>query len=139
MYNRYIPQPDGSYRRNRLPDTERDAPGPPGSRGQPGRSQLPDPAQGRTPPQEPGFSPQTSPPPNRSGRSWSAPRQPSRPAPSPPQPTASGGVMGFLRQLLPRDFDTEDLLIVLLLLLMSGDCKEDQNTALLTLALYFFM
>lgn len=30
-------------------------------------------------------------------------------------------------------------MIVLLLLLMSGDCAEDQNTALLTLMLYFFM
>ena len=31
------------------------------------------------------------------------------------------------------------LVIVLLLLLMSGDCQEDQNTALLTLALYLFL
>lgn len=41
--------------------------------------------------------------------------------------------------MLPRDFDTGDLIIVLLLLLMAGDCTEDQNTALLTLALYVFM
>lgn len=47
--------------------------------------------------------------------------------------------IGFLRNLLPREFDTGDLIIVLLLLLMAGDCQEDQNTALLTLALYFFM
>lgn len=45
----------------------------------------------------------------------------------------------FLKKLLPKDFDTGDLLIVLLLLLMAGDCSEDQNSALLTLALYFFM
>ena len=45
----------------------------------------------------------------------------------------------FLKQLLPKDFETEDLLVVLLLLLMSGDCQENQNTALLTLALYLFM
>jgi len=44
-----------------------------------------------------------------------------------------------LKGLLPRDFDTSDLLIVLLLLLMSGDCQEDQNTALLTLVLYLFL
>ena len=31
------------------------------------------------------------------------------------------------------------LIIVLLLLLMAGDCKEEKNTALLTLALYFFL
>ena len=35
--------------------------------------------------------------------------------------------------------DTGDLLIVLLLLLMAGDCPEDQNTALLTLAIYLFL
>lgn len=45
----------------------------------------------------------------------------------------------FFKQLLPKDFGTEDLLIVLLLLLMAGDCPEDQNTALLTLALYLFL
>ena len=45
----------------------------------------------------------------------------------------------FLRRLLPKEFDTGDLMIVLLLLLMAGDCTEDRNTALLTLALYFFM
>ena len=56
--------------------------------------------------------------------------------PPPPVHTSAGG---FLRQLLPKDFDTGDLLIVLLMLLMAGDCKEDKNTALLTLALYFFM
>jgi len=48
-------------------------------------------------------------------------------------------VGGFLRQLLPKDFDTGDLIVVLLLLLMAGDCEEDKNNALLTLALYFFL
>ena len=41
--------------------------------------------------------------------------------------------------MLPKNIDTEDLLIILLLLLMSGDCAEDQNTALLTLAIYLFL
>ncbi len=44
-----------------------------------------------------------------------------------------------MRQLLPKDFDTGDLLIVLLLLLMAGDCQENQNMALLTLAIYLFL
>jgi hypothetical protein len=48
-------------------------------------------------------------------------------------------VPDFLRQLLPRDFDTGDLIVVLLLLLLAGDCPEDRSTALLTLALYLFM
>ena len=63
-----------------------------------------------------------------------------RPRPRPyREPENTGSIMGFLKQLLPRDFDTGDLIVVLLLLLMSGDCQEDQNTALLTLALYLFM
>jgi len=68
-------------------------------------------------------------------------RRPQRP-PQPPQKPESNSdssVLGFLKGLLPRDFDTSDLLIVLLLLLMSGDCQEDQNTALLTLVLYLFL
>lgn len=46
---------------------------------------------------------------------------------------------GFLKNLLPRDFDTGDLLVVLLLLLISADECEDRSTALLTLALYLFL
>lgn len=42
----------------------------------------------------------------------------------------------FLKQLLPKNLDTGDLLIILLLLLMAGDGKEDKNSWLLTLALY---
>ena len=45
-----------------------------------------------------------------------------------------------MKELLPRELDTGDLLIVILLLLMSADCSgEDQGNALLTLALYLFM
>ena len=40
---------------------------------------------------------------------------------------------------MPKDFDTADLLIIILLLLMAGDCEENRNNALLTLALYFLM
>jgi hypothetical protein len=47
--------------------------------------------------------------------------------------------MGFLRNLLPKEFDTGDLLVVLLLLLMAADREEEKPNALLTLALYFFM
>ena len=54
-------------------------------------------------------------------------------------PPKSQNIEGFLRQILPKDFDTGDLLVIVLLLLMSGDSKENQNNALLTLALYLFM
>lgn len=136
MYNRYIPQPDGSYQRNRIPEPEQ-AP--------PVRPMSPPPSCKREPapePKCPPFSGNPSAGPSRPNSN----RQPRRPCPPPKQPPCQNsqprhntGVFQFFRQLLPRDFDTEDLLIVLLLLLMSGDCKEDQNTALLTLALYLFM
>ena len=98
MYNRYIPQPDGSFQRNRIPD-----PAPP------------------EPPCPPPPLPCTPEPP---------PRRP---------PPRHNTVPGFLQQLLPRDFDTGDLIVILLLLLMAGDCEEDRNHAILTIALYFLM
>lgn len=112
MYNRYIPQPDGSYRRNRMQE-----PTPP----QP-RRQAPAPM----PPREPQEAPQPK-------------SHEPRPQPLRPQHHPDSSVTGFLKQLLPNDFDTSDLLIVLLILLMAGNCEEDQNNALLTLALYLFM
>jgi len=111
MYNRYIPQPDGSYRRNRMPEP-------------------------------------TAPPKHRPAPPKHEPCPPPQPEPCkerdehhhpPHRPRQEGSVGGFLRQLLPKDFDTGDLIIVLLLLLMAGDCEEDRNNALLTLALYFIM
>ena len=95
IYNRYIPQSDGTYRKNCIPE------------------QHP----GKQPPHPP-----CPPPP---------------PKPAPPKPPCPAG--GFLKNLLPQDLDTADLLVVVLLLLMSGNCEEDRNTALLTLALYFFL
>lgn len=115
MYNRYVPQADGTYHRSRLPDN---VPRPP----------VPAPP----PPPEP-VQPPCSPP--------EPPRRPAprpRPRPQHREPEGNGSVMGFLKQLLPKDFDTADLLVVLLLLLM-GEGQEDQNTALLTLALYLFL
>jgi len=125
MYNRYIPQPDGSFRRSRIQDQP--APCPPTAPCPP-----PEPSY---PPQEPSCPPPEAPCP---------PRNPSRPSQGckprrPPEHHEAPGLGGFLRRLLPGDFDTGDLMIVLLLLLMAGDCQEDQNTALLTLALYLFL
>ena len=116
MYNRYVPQGDGSYQRSRHPDNiapprQQPVPAPPA----PVSAQKPEPPVSRP-----------------------APRQ-SRPRPSRPPDTKDPSISGFLRQLLPKNFDSGDLLVVLLLLLMSGDSSEDQNTALLTLALYLFL
>lgn len=55
------------------------------------------------------------------------------------EPEPALGIPEFLRQLLPKGLDTGDLLVVVLLLLMSADCREDQNWALLTLVLYLFL
>lgn len=97
MYNRYIPQQDGSHRRNRVEE-----------------------------PNKPPSPPPKAPP-------------PPPPAPTEYSPPQTGSIGGFLRQLLPKNFDTGDLIVVLLLLLMAGDKPEDKNTALLTLALYCFL
>lgn len=105
MYNRYIPQPDGSYRRNPMPE----------QRQTPQRQ----PSQRQAPPVSP--PPTVQPPPPRI------------------QPPRSESIPGFLRQLLPQGFDTGDLIIVLLLLLIAGDSQESRSNALLTLALYFVL
>ena len=131
MYNRYIPQPDGSYRRSRMPEPSRSTP--------PQNNPVPEPPCPDPKPEMPKqelHKPASSPPPRRSCQ-----HHRNRPAPQskPEPPKQDTSVTGFLKKLLPKDFDTGDLLIVLLLLLMAGDCAEDQNSALLTLALYFFM
>lgn len=101
MYNRYIPQSDGSYHRKSVNhQTEKNQKPKPAS--QPERLPLPQ----------------------------------QRPESNNPQDT---GITGFLKQLLPKEFDTGDLLIILLLLLMAGDNEDEKSNALLTLALYFFM
>ena len=101
MYNRYIPQPDGSYRRNPVPEQRQP---------QPRHTAMPAPPPPAT----------YAPPPHK-------------------QPPPSEPVLGFLRQLLPQGFDTGDLIIVLLLLLIAGDSQESRSNALLTLALYFVL
>ena len=106
MYNRYIPQSDGSYRRNPTPESR---------------------------PQRPSAHP-TSPPPQPV-----APKPPPPPIPPHRPSPQSEPITGFLRQLLPKGFDTGDLIIVLLLLLIAGDSQESRSNALLTLALYFIL
>ena len=92
MYNRYIPQQDGTYQKNRIPSP--------------------------TPPDQP-------------------PKpviEPEKEHIRKTQPAST-----FLHQLLPKGLDTGDLLVIVLLLLMAGDGKENDHTWLLTLALYLFL
>ena len=90
MYNRYIPAPDGPYKKHSISD----------------------------------------------------PPCPPTPPPEPPQfhkPSGNGNIGHFLGNLLPAGLDTEDLIVVLLLLLISGDCKDGSNTALITMLIYLFL
>lgn len=103
MYNRYIPQSDGSYRRSRQGEPPKDEQSPP-----PQAQPFPEPQ-----PQEH----------SHINRDHSHVKS----------------VPSFLRQLLPKDFDTGDLIVMLLLLLMAGDKEEDRADAILTMALYLLM
>ena len=118
MYNRYIPQPDGSHRRRRMDEPKRAIPTP----------VHPRPHQ---PPCAPPDPPPCPPP--------ESPKPPRKEPAACPIYGQSTGLGSFFRQLLPKELDTGDLLILLLLLLMAGDCEEDRKNALLTMALYFLM
>lgn len=101
MYNRYIPTPDGSYKKQTIPDCP-----PPCS--QPQEQQKP-------------------------------PCPPPRPPEPPAGPVGGKSIGDFLGQLLPAGFDTEDLIVVLLLLLMSGNCDSGPNMPLITMLIYLFL
>lgn len=131
MYNRYIPQPDGTHQRRTLPepvpeetDRERDV-------------------QSSFAKEEPPFSPGKEAGAGNSAGTRYVPKagtdRPGKPQPGHCHSNSGQSAGGFLRSLLPADFDTGDLLVVLLLLLIAGDCRNDRNTALLTLALYLFL
>ena len=100
MYNRYIPQQDGTFQKNRIPTSP--------------------PVSSPSPPPEPPV------PPPKCEDNQPPYRQPN-------------GAFDFIRQLLPQNLDTGDLLIIILLLLMAGDNKDNKNSWLLTLALYLFL
>ena len=114
MYNRYIPQEDGTYACKSVGEEygtialDAKSPGPENTQAPPPQSPMP-----------------PSPPPQ---------------SPMPPSPPPKlQGIGEFFRQLLPRGVDTVDLLVVLLLLLMAGDSPEDQGNAMLTMGLYLFL
>ena len=124
MYNRYIPQPDGSFCRKQIPEAPPPKPKP--------CSENPKP-------------PEESPCPNPEPIKPAVPADRCKHCPNCRQRTPNtetstpSGVTSLLSQFLPKDFDTGDLMVVLLLLLMAGDCPENQSNALLTLALYLFL
>ena len=128
MYNRYVPQADGSFRRSRIPEQI------------PQQEKPPEPP---PPQQEPVHREVQS----RSNGTFTAPR---RNYTASSRNTSHGqnlihydnssvSIGSFLKGLLPQNFDTEDLMVVLLLLLMSGNSGKDQNAALMTLVIYLFI
>lgn len=128
MYNRYIPQPDGSHRRTYVesPQDEEAAKN---------KTPCAMPIEPLPPPIPTSKNTSKERPISRSHLHSRPTRQNSRERPSEKRENPGD----FLKNILPKDFDTSDLFVVLLLLLMAGDSSEDTNTALLTLALYFFM
>ena len=122
MYNHYIPQSDGSYRRSSIPEQQRQS-----------RRSAPIPSPAPAPRPEP------------------APEEPPCPASSPPaspvcapaqnvtEEQVTGWILSFLKGLLPRQIDTDDLLIILLIFLMNREEDCDGLSPMLTLALYFLL
>ena len=123
MYNHYIPQSDGSYRRSTIQD--------PGKRPPQHRPPAPKPP---APPPPPKPEPE---PCQEETRPQSCPTP--SPESQPPQGCADGGILSFLKGLLPRQIDSTDLLVILLLLLMNKDEDCDGLSPILTLALYFLL
>lgn len=128
MYNHYIPQSDGSYRRSSMPEHNHQGqfsrPPIPTQR-PPSACQQPEPAQ--QPCQQP------------AAESCSQAPHHCSPAPMQPAQTGGNGIFSFLKGLLPREIDTDDLLIILLIMLMNRDEDCDGLSPLLTLALYFLL
>ena len=109
MYNRYIPQSDGSFRRSQVNDG--------GASRSPGNQRQPQAGQNAPP---------------------SPPQAPATVHQGSPGDMGMGNMGGFLKGLLPQSFDTEDMIIILLLLLF-GNSGKDTNTTFLTLILYLFL
>lgn len=136
MYNRYVPQSDGTFRKSRVPEAQKAAP----------RKPSPPPK----PPEKPCLSrplgkPSARPPmtyrrqPPRPGSCLNKPAEPVPEKGETCPPGKEGGIGSFLRQLLPKGLCTEDIFVILLLLFMCGDNEEGKNDALLTLVIYLFL
>lgn len=117
MYNHYIPQSDGSFRRSAVPEPSRK---PQRSSGAPS-----------APPSPPDSipEPEISPP-------CPSPEPEHRKEPCPP---VQENPLSFLRKLLPKNLDISDLIIIGLLLLLASDDCEDDLSPILTIALYFLL
>ena len=143
MYSRYTPNEHGGYDRRELPDAEdlrlaqsRPPPpapeehSPPPPRVRPPAEAEPGPAADAIPGCDP---PHLAPSPSR--------RMRFRPAPPPPPPALGGllGPGGLLAQLLPHGLDSEDLLILAILLLSMKQDGASPTELLMAAGLYFWL
>ncbi len=128
MYNHYIPQSDGSYRRSSMPEQPHMS--------QYNRPPIPTP---KPPPQysQPEPAPEPCEPPHTKSCGESLHHCP--PVQMHPEQRGGTGIFSFLKGLLPREIDTDDLLIILLIMLMNRDEDCDGLSPMLTLALYFLL
>ena len=152
MYNRYVPQNDGTWRRSRVQSSEtpQKASGIPEASGS-----CQDTPEDKTPlveeavascghprsasPQDASCQPNSVVPCPNTQKQRTPPQGRSRASQPPSAKSREQPIGAFLKNLLPQGFDTGDLLVLVLLLILSGDGPEDRNTALLTLAIYLFL
>ena len=147
MYSRYTPNASGGFDRQQLPDEAdlRAAQGraPPGIGDQgsgPGNQTSAERGESALPPAGTGFRVQRP----AGGRSLRppVPRTPGIHPPPPPSPPVFGGLLGpegLFRQLLPHGLDTEDLLILAILLLSMKQDGAKPTELLIALGLYFWL
>lgn len=130
MYNRYTPRQDGGYSKNRIPDSSNRCPPP---QEQPSCCSPAQNHQDCCPPEPASCCPPEPP---------SCPPKPQdTPCYCSPGCNTQGGTSAsnFLSGLLPKNMDTGDLLMLLILLLLMTDGSEEAPNPLLTLALFFLM
>lgn len=111
-YNHYTPLSDGSYRRSTVQENTR----------------RPQPKPAPPPPKAP-----EPPCPEPAPQPVSPPSPPTKPQQNPES------ILSFLRNLLPRQIDAADLLVISLLLLMNREESCEGMSPLLTIALYFLL
>lgn len=135
MYNHYIPQSDGSYRRSSVPDPPRQQQRPPQQRQERQERQEKHERQERQEqPRQKQENLPAPPPPQHAPQCQQ--QRPCEPA-CPSQP--SRGLLSSLRRLLPKELDTFDLVIIALLILLSQEDNDGDLAPLLTIALYFLL
>ncbi len=144
MYSRYTPNESGGYDRRALPDAAdlRAAQGrpPPEAPQEPreAESALESPGEARGPlASGPRGEPQRFRPPGTTPPGGRPPRP--GPGPGPPPPGGPGGLGGLLSQLLPHGMDTDDLLILAVLLLSMRQDGAGPTELLMAVGLYFWL